>query len=556
VAGRKPPAKNSCRPSLHEMVATGTGTTLRWFRSVFGDGLTYEQLIAEGARVAPGSEGLLCFPYVEGATVPIQDDTARAVYYGIGGHHRRAHFTRSTLEGIAYQYPALLDVVRTRGHQVGPMTISDGEARSHLWNQIKADVMGQTIMPSLRVEAPSIRAAILAGLGTDLFASVDDALAVVLELAPPVTPDPSTAAYATPPRLGVHPRNGVPRVHRITHTSTTPRGSFVTATLPDTIRTRAYIDGQFVDAADGTSFESFAPATGEVIAKITACGEEDVDRAVVAARAAFEKGTWSKISPAERKTIMYKFADLIEAHADELALIEAIDAGKPITDCRDFDIPDVLNTLRWYAEAADKVFGKTSPTGADHVGLIIREPVGVVGGVLPWNFPMAMLAWKIGPALATGNSVVIKPPELATLTSLRLAELASQAGIPNGVFNVIPGLGHIAGKALGLHPDVDMVTFTGSTEVGRAFLRYSADSNLKGIVLECGGKSPQIVMADCRDQLDAVAADLADAAFWNAGQNCSAGSRILVQSSIKEEFVSALAREANKRIVGDLNETS
>jgi gamma-glutamyl-gamma-aminobutyraldehyde dehydrogenase len=325
----------------------------------------------------------------------------------------------------------------------------------------------------------------------------------------------------------------------------------VTATLPDTIRTRAYIDGQFVDAADGTSFESFAPATGEVIAKITACGEEDVDRAVVAARAAFEKGTWSKISPAERKTIMYKFADLIEAHADELALIEAIDAGKPITDCRDFDIPDVLNTLRWYAEAADKVFGKTSPTGADHVGLIIREPVGVVGGVLPWNFPMAMLAWKIGPALATGNSVVIKPPELATLTSLRLAELGSQAGIPNGVFNVIPGLGHIAGKALGLHPDVDMVTFTGSTEVGRAFLRYSADSNLKGIVLECGGKSPQIVMADCRDQLDAVAADLADAAFWNAGQNCSAGSRILVQSSIKEEFVSALAREANKRIVGD-----
>jgi xylulokinase len=181
---------------LHEMVATGTGTTLRWFRSVFGDGLTYEQLIAEGARVAPGSEGLLCFPYVEGATVPIQDDTARAVYYGIGGHHRRAHFTRSTLEGIAYQYPALLDVVRTRGHLVGPMTISDGEARSHLWNQIKADVMGQTIIPSLRVEAPSIGAAILAGLGTDLFASVDDALAVVLELAPPVTPDPSTAAYA------------------------------------------------------------------------------------------------------------------------------------------------------------------------------------------------------------------------------------------------------------------------------------------------------------------------------------------------------------------------
>jgi gamma-glutamyl-gamma-aminobutyraldehyde dehydrogenase len=325
----------------------------------------------------------------------------------------------------------------------------------------------------------------------------------------------------------------------------------VTATLPDTIRTQAYIDGQFIDAADGSTFDSFAPATGEVIAKITACSEADVDRAVAAARGAFEKGAWSKISPAERKAIMYKFTALIEANAEELALTEAIDAGKPITDCRDFDIPDVLNTLRWYAEAADKVFGKTSPTGADHVGLIIREPVGVVGGVLPWNFPMAMLAWKIGPALVTGNSVVIKPPELATLTTLRLAELATEAGIPNGVFNVIPGLGHIAGKGLGLHPDVDMVTFTGSTEVGRAFLRYSADSNLKGIVLECGGKSPQIVMADCRDQLDAVAADLAEAAFWNAGQNCSAGSRILVQSSIKDEFVTALAREANKRIVGD-----
>ena len=179
---------------LHEMVATGTGTTLRWFRGVFGDGLTYEQLIAEAAEVPPGSEGLLCFPYVEGATVPLQDDDARAVYYGISGHHRRAHFTRATLEGIAYQYPGLLDVLHARGHRPGPMTISDGEARSHLWNQIKADVMDRTITPSLRVEAPSIGAAILAGLGTGLFGAVRDALAVVLELAPPVTPDPATAA--------------------------------------------------------------------------------------------------------------------------------------------------------------------------------------------------------------------------------------------------------------------------------------------------------------------------------------------------------------------------
>jgi xylulokinase len=182
---------------LHEMVATGTGTTLRWFRSVFGDGLTYEQLIAEAAEVPPGSDGLLCFPYVEGATVPLQDDDARAVYFGISGHHRRAHFTRATLEGIAYQYPGLLDVLRTRGHRLGPMTISDGEARSHLWNQIKTDVMGEPVVPSLRVEAPSIGAAILAGLGTGLFASARDALAVVLELAPAVTPDPrATSVYA------------------------------------------------------------------------------------------------------------------------------------------------------------------------------------------------------------------------------------------------------------------------------------------------------------------------------------------------------------------------
>jgi gamma-glutamyl-gamma-aminobutyraldehyde dehydrogenase len=325
----------------------------------------------------------------------------------------------------------------------------------------------------------------------------------------------------------------------------------MTIALPDTIRTRAYIGGSFVDAADGTTFDSVAPATGQVIAEIAACAELDVDRAVAAARAAFDAGQWSRIAPGERKSTLFRLADLIEAKADELAATEAIDAGKPITDCRDFDIPDVLNTLRWYAEAADKVFGKTSPTDADHVGLIVREPVGVVGGVLPWNFPMAMLAWKIGPALATGNSVVIKPPELASLTTLRIAELATEAGIPDGVFNVVPGLGHVAGKALGLHPDVDMVTFTGSTEVGRAFLRYSADSNLKGVVLECGGKSPQIVVADCRDQLDVVAADLAEAAVWNAGQNCSAGSRILVESSIKADFVAALALEAQKRTVGD-----
>ncbi len=225
--------------------------------------------------------------------------------------------------------------------------------------------------------------------------------------------------------------------------------------------------------------------------------------------------------------------------------------GKPITDCRTFDLPDVLNTVRWYAEAIDKVFGKVSPTGPEHLGLIVREAAGVVGAVLPWNFPAAMLAWKIAPALAAGNSLVVKPPELASLSTLRIAELAAEAGVPDGVFNVVPGLGEVAGRAVGLHPDIDMVSFTGSTEVGRAFLRYAADSNLKNIVLECGGKSPQIVMADCRDQLDLIAADLAQAAFWNAGQNCSAGSRILADAAIKDELVARLAEQAASLTVGN-----
>jgi gamma-glutamyl-gamma-aminobutyraldehyde dehydrogenase len=325
----------------------------------------------------------------------------------------------------------------------------------------------------------------------------------------------------------------------------------MTVALPAGLRTRAYINGEFAGAADGATFESLAPATGQPIATVTACGPADVDRAVAAARAAFTAGSWSQRAPAERKATLLRLADLIESHLEELAAIESADAGKPITDCRTFDFPDVLNTIRWYAEAIDKVFGKVSPTGQDALGLIVREPAGVVGAVLPWNFPAAMLAWKIGPALAAGNSVVVKPPELASLSTLRIAELASEAGIPDGVLNIVPGLGEVTGQAVGLHPDIDMVAFTGSTEVGRAFLRYAADSNLKNIVLECGGKSPQIVMADCRDQLDLIAADLAQAAFWNAGQNCSAGSRILADAAIKDELVARLAGHASGLTVGD-----
>jgi 4-(gamma-glutamylamino)butanal dehydrogenase len=321
--------------------------------------------------------------------------------------------------------------------------------------------------------------------------------------------------------------------------------------LPDTVQTRAYIDGAFVDAANGETFDNLNPATGQVLNKVAACSAEDIDAAVAAARRSFESGSWSRSAPAERKAILLRFADLIEEHTDELALIDSIDAGKIITDGREADLPDVVLTIRWYAEAIDKVFGKVSPTGADNVGLIVRQPAGVVGIVVPWNFPSNTLSWKIGPALAAGNSIVVKPAELSPLSALRFAELATEAGVPAGVFNVVPGLGHIAGKAIGLHNDVDVVSFTGSTEVGRMFLKYSADSNLKQIALEMGGKSPQVVFADMKDDLKKVAEDLAGAAFWSTGQNCSAGSRILVQNSIKSELVKNMAELAAARVIGD-----
>lgn len=321
--------------------------------------------------------------------------------------------------------------------------------------------------------------------------------------------------------------------------------------LPHPIRTQLFIDGEFVDAESSDTFSSPNPATGEPLVSIQAASATDVDRAVRSARRAFDDGAWSRLDPAERGTVLNRFADLIERDAEDLARIEAIDAGKPITEAREFDLPDVLSTLRFYAAAVDKVFGKVSPTGPDALGYIVREPMGVVGAVLPWNFPAAMLMWKLAPALAAGNSVVVKPPELATLSTLRLAELAVEAGVPAGVMNVVPGLGAVAGEALGRHMDVDLISFTGSVPTGRRFLTYSAESNLKEIVLELGGKSAQIVTPSWKDQLDLVAADLAGAAFGNNGQNCTAGSLIVVHSSIKEELLAALTAEAEKLVVGD-----
>ncbi|NIY62265.1 aldehyde dehydrogenase [Streptomyces malaysiensis] len=315
--------------------------------------------------------------------------------------------------------------------------------------------------------------------------------------------------------------------------------------------TEPFIDGKIVSSLTNETFDSVNPATGQVIASVAACGQADVDAAVASARAAFDSGVWSRATPAERKAVLLRFADLLDEHIDELAALDSIDAGKPITDTRTLDLPDAIGTIRWYAESIDKVFGHISPTGPGNLGLITREPVGVVAGVLPWNFPMATLSWKIGPALAAGNSVVIKPAELSPFSTLRTAELAAEAGLPAGVFNVVPGLGHVTGKALGLHPDVDIVTFTGSTEVGRHFLRYSADSNLKKIVLECGGKSPQLVLADQGGKLAGIAEELAGAAFWNMGENCTCGSRILVHRSLRDELVSELVVQAATWTVGD-----
>lgn len=307
-------------------------------------------------------------------------------------------------------------------------------------------------------------------------------------------------------------------------------------------RHQAFIDGRFVPAGSGATFETLNPATGEVLTKVAACDANDVDLAVQAARRAFEAGVWSGLAPAERKVIMQRFADLVEDHCLELALLEALEAGKPIGECYSVDIPDTANTIRWHAEAGDKLNDAVTPTDKSVLSLVKREPIGVVGAVLPWNFPAMMAGWKLGPALITGNSVVLKPAELTSLSTLRLAELAFEAGIPAGVLNVVPGLGHEAGKAIGLHPDIDLAAFTGSTEVGRKFLEYSAASNLKRVVLECGGKNPQLVMPDVSD-LGVVASNVLAAAFWNMGENCSAGSRLIVHRSIKDELIDEIVRQ-------------
>jgi gamma-glutamyl-gamma-aminobutyraldehyde dehydrogenase len=315
-------------------------------------------------------------------------------------------------------------------------------------------------------------------------------------------------------------------------------------------RTRAFIDGQFRDAASGKTYASINPATGKPLAEIAACDVPDVDAAVKAARRAFQKGQWARCSASHRKHVMLKFADLVEQNLAELALLDCLDAGKPINDCMTMDLPDTVHCFRWHAEAIDKEYERLSPTGPDSVAMIVREPLGVVGAILPWNFPIQMAAWKLGPILATGNSVVVKPARQTSLSALRLAELAAEAGIPEGVVNVVPGNGSVIGAALCRHMDVDAVAFTGSTEVGRQLLVYSAQSNLKRIVLELGGKNPQVVLESAGD-LDYIAAQAVSCVFWNMGENCSSGSRLIVHRKLKDALLTRMLDVARAWIVGN-----
>ncbi|GBG25684.1 Aldehyde dehydrogenase [Hondaea fermentalgiana] len=322
------------------------------------------------------------------------------------------------------------------------------------------------------------------------------------------------------------------------------------AKLSTKVQRLAAIDGKFVDCASGEKLQSENPATGKLVAEIAACGASEIDHAVRAARTAFEDGRWSTLAPRERMKILQRLADLLEEHALEFAVLDAVEAGKPIADCLEGDVPETATCIRFHAESVDKVQDQISPTDPDHLAMIVREPVGVVGLITPWNFPLAMVGWKIAPALATGNSVVLKPAELTSLSAIRLAELALEAGVPPGVFNVVPGLGATAGAALAAHMDVDMIGFTGSTLVGRLVLEAAAKSNLKRVSLEMGGKSPQLVFDDVKD-LDEAADHIMSAAFWNQAENCSCGSRLIVHEAVKDELLGKLKDRLVAWEVGD-----
>jgi acyl-CoA reductase-like NAD-dependent aldehyde dehydrogenase len=312
----------------------------------------------------------------------------------------------------------------------------------------------------------------------------------------------------------------------------------------------AFIDGRTVAAISGEQFPMTDPATGKVWAHVAACDAVDVDLAVKSARAAFEARRWAGLKPRERKRILLRLAELMREHREELALLETLSVGKPIAQALSIDLRAAPDAIAYYAEACDKVYDQIAPTGANDLALIVKEPIGVVGLVVPWNFPLMMACWKLGPALAAGNSVVLKPAEQSPLSALRLGELAIEAGLPVGVLNVVPGFGETAGRALGLHPDVDVIAFTGSTEVGKLFLTYSGQSNMKKVWLECGGKTPNIIMADCPD-IDAAVAASVEGVFFNQGEMCTSASRLLVDRRIKDRVMAGLLKHTKSWVPGN-----
>ena len=314
------------------------------------------------------------------------------------------------------------------------------------------------------------------------------------------------------------------------------RWQSVAAKAQKKLETRLFIDGKFVDARKGGRFTSVNPATGEAFAEVAAGTAEDIDRAVAAARKAFKSGSWSKMAPRARMEVMNRFAALVDENAEALAVLETLDMGKPISDVVNIDLPAVVETIRFMAECIDKVDGAVTSTESGVVHMVLREPYGVVGAISPWNYPLLMATWKIAPALAAGNTVVLKPAEQAPLSCLKLAELFIEAGGPAGVFNVVNGLGEQAGKALALHNDVRKITFTGSTVVGKLILQYAGQSNMKQVALECGGKTPQVFMADTED-LDRAVTAAYRGIYSNMGEVCNAGSRLLVDRSIRKKFV-------------------
>ena len=315
------------------------------------------------------------------------------------------------------------------------------------------------------------------------------------------------------------------------------------------IEGRAFINGRYENALSGETRETVCPGDGQKLADVANCGVEDADHAVGIARRAFESGVWTNMAPADRKMVLVRWAELIDDHADEIALLECLDVGKPIADTTGVDVPSAVRTIRWSGEAIDKVYDEIPPTPDDTLALVQRLPLGVVAAIVPWNFPLSTTAWKLAPALATGNSVILKPASNTPLSALRIAALASEAGLPDGVLQVLPGPGGSLGKHLSLHEDIDGLTFTGSTEIGKQLMRYSGESNLKRTFLELGGKSPNIVFADAN--LDKAATFAAIAVFYNGGQTCTAGTRLIVENSVREQFVELVAEKSQAWMPGD-----